>query len=98
MSQAERASRTSGYLPYFSLLLASTVAEVIIAVFSRMDRSLYVTVLVLLASTKVSLLAGYFMCLRQERWQFSWMLLAPAILGSGFIVGTALVEKWGTLG
>ena len=47
MSQAERASRTSGYLPYFSLLLALTVAEVIIAVFSRMDLSLYVRVLVL---------------------------------------------------
>ena len=35
-----------------------------------MDRSLYVTVLVLLASTKVSLLAGYFMRLRREQWQF----------------------------
>jgi len=85
--------REPRYMLVWLWLLILTVLE-LVAVYLRLPRGIFVTVLVILALMKAALVAAYFMHLRFERLTLVFIALAPLIFGVILLVGLMPDSLW----
>ncbi len=92
---AEHHEAKRPYVLVFAILAVITAIEVFVSQLSTITNELRITLLVVLAVTKGSLVVGYYMHLRYEP---RWMLLIPfGALALVFVLVAALTASTGTV-
>jgi cytochrome c oxidase subunit 4 len=82
--------------PYFliwGVLFVLTIAEVLVAFFSGMPKTILVLILMVLAVWKAALVAMYYMHLKFEPRKLWYLALSPVPL-IFILIGVVLLESW----